>query len=227
MADDVKWPLAAAFLCATLLALVALLAYGAGPFKHLDSQLFERLSAHQHGTAGKWGEALAKLADPLPLLGMLAAACGIALLRGRPGLALAAVGVVAGANLTTQALKHLLSHEKAQQLLGGSHHLTPVAFPSGHATAAASIAIAFAFVVSRRWLPVTAVVGGAYALAVGLSVVVIAWHYPSDAIAGFLVSATWGFLMLSAYRALAVGPHEPQHEPEDAALSSPAALPSR
>ena len=138
---------------------------------------------------------------------MLAAACGIALLRGRPGLALAAIGVVAGANLTTQVLKHLLSHEKAQQLLGGSASpRRSVAFPSGHATAAASIAIAFAFVVSRRWLPLTAAVGAAFALAVGCSVVVIAWHYPSDVLGGFLVASGWGFVVLSAYRALAAGP---------------------
>jgi membrane-associated phospholipid phosphatase len=224
MADDAKRPLAAALLCATLLALLALLAYGGGPFQHLDTSLYERLSAHQNGVAGGWGETIAGLADPLPLLGMLAVACGIALLRGRPGLAAAAIGVVAGANLTTQALKHLLSHQKAQQLIGAGGHLDSLAFPSGHATAAASIAIAIAFVVSRRRLLPTAVVGAVYALAVGCSVVVIAWHYPSDALGGYLVAAGWGFAVLSASRALAApGPREP----EDAPLSSAAALPSR
>jgi membrane-associated phospholipid phosphatase len=224
MGDDVKWPLAAAFLCAILLALVALLAYGGGPFQHLDTSLYERLSAHQYGTAGSWGETIAGLADPLPLLVMLAAACGVALLRSRPGLAGAAAGVVAGANLTTQVLKELLSHQKAQELLGGGHHLDSFAFPSGHATAAASIAIAFAFVVSRRRLLPTAVLGAAYAFAVGCAVVVIAWHYPSDVLGGYLVAAGWGFVVLTARRALAArGPREP----EDAPLSSSAALPSR
>jgi membrane-associated phospholipid phosphatase len=224
MTDDVKRPLAAALLCATLLALLALLAHGVGPFQHLDTGLYERLSAHKHGAAGGWAETIAGLADPLPLLGMLAVACGIALLRGRPGLAAAAIGGVAGANLTTQALKHLLSHQKAQELIGAGGHLDSLAFPSGHATAAASIAIAFAFVVSRRWLLPTAALGALYALAVGCAVVVIAAHHPSDALGGYLVAAGWGFAVLSASRALAApGPCEP----EEAALSSPAALPSR
>jgi membrane-associated phospholipid phosphatase len=200
--DDVRWPLAAAFLCAALLGLVALLAYGQGPFRHLDGEAFARLSAHRHGSAGGWADFFVELVDPLPLLGLLAAACGVALLRGRPTLALAAAGVVAGANLTTQVLKHLLAHQKAQELLGGTAHLSSVAFPSGHATAGASIAIAFAFVVPRRALPLTALLGAGFTLAVCVSVVILAWHYPSDAIAGCLVASGWGFLVLAGVRAL-------------------------
>ena len=200
MSDDVRWPLAAAFLCAALLGLVALLAYGDGPFRHLDSHAFAHLSAHHHQSAGEWAEKFVVLADPVPLICLLAAACGVALLRGRTGLALAAVCVVAGANLTTQALKHLLAHQKAQELLGGTAHLSSVAFPSGHATAAASIAIAFAFVVPRRALVPTAIVGATLAFAVCVSVVILAWHYPSDAIAGCLVASGWGFLALAAVR---------------------------
>ena len=215
------WPLAAAFLCAMLLGLLALLAYGVEPVRHLDAHLFSRISAHRHATAGDWADAIAHLADPLPMLGLLAGACGIALLRRRPGLALAAIAVVASANLTTQALKVILSHQKAQEILGGSAHLDSVAFPSGHATAAASIAFAFALVVSRGLLPLTALVGAAFALAVGGSVVVLGWHFPSDVLAGYLVAAGWGFAALSAVRAFDDG------EPRGAEVSSRAALPSR
>src|SRR3954447_6454829 len=145
--DDVRWPAAAATLCATLLALLGLLAYGTGPVGHLDSHLFERLAAHRAGSAHEWAEALAPLADPLPLLGFLAAAVGVALLRNAPSRALAAVVAVAGANVTTELLKFVLAHPRAQLLLGGSGEAGEIAFPSGHATAAASVAVAFAFVV--------------------------------------------------------------------------------
>ena len=56
-------------------------------------------------------------------------------------------------------------------------------------------------------------------VAVGLSVVVIAWHYPSDVIGGMLVAAGWGFAVLAARRA--VWPREPRGR---AQCSRPAAI---
>jgi len=71
----------------------------------------------------------------------------------------AAVTVVAGANLTTQILKVALAHPRFQSVLGHDQ-LGPVAFPSGHTTAAASIAIAFLFVVPHAWRPAVAAIAG-------------------------------------------------------------------
>lgn len=207
MEKEIKLPLATAFLCAVLLALLALVAYGSDFGRHLDDDLARRLFAHRHGNAGSWGESIAPFADPLPLIAMLAAACGVALARGRSSLALAAVLAVGGANLTTQALKFAFAHPRAQQLLGGGADIGDVAFPSGHATAAASIAVAFALVVPSRLRPLTGLLGGGFALAVGVSVVVIGWHLPSDVLGGYLVAAGWGFLalaMLAALRARAL-----------------------
>jgi membrane-associated phospholipid phosphatase len=196
----VKWPAAAALACALALGLLALLVYGAEAFHHADLSAYTRLSAHHHSPLGEFGEWLAYLADPLPLVLCLAAACAIALLRGRPLDALAATLAVAAANLTTQALKVVLAHPRAQTLLGGSGS-AEVGFPSGHTTAAFSIGIAFAFVVPRRLLPATLLLGAAFGLAVGVAVVVIAWHYPSDVVGGLLVAAGWGFAILALRRA--------------------------
>jgi membrane-associated phospholipid phosphatase len=222
VADDVKWPAAAAFACATMLGLLALLVYGTESFSHLDVELFHRLSAHHHTRWGEWAEAIALLADPLPVIGFLAAACGIALLRRRPAEMLAALAVVAGASLTTQLLKTLLSHPSARALLGVEAHAKPIAFPSGHTTAAFAIAIAFAFVVPRALQPATLLLGAVFGCLVGCSVVVIAWHYPSDALGGFLVAAGWGFAVLAVLRAAS----EPEPS-EGAGLSPPSPLPSR
>lgn len=201
MARDLRTPLAACFACAAALCLLALFAYSVDLSRHVDVSMFARLAEHQHGTAGAWADTIVPLGDLLALVTMLAVACGIALLRGRPLDALGAIVVVAGANVTTQALKFVLAHPRAQAAIG-SDRLEPDSFPSGHATAAASIAIAFAFVVPGRWRELTLTLGAGFALAMGGAVVVLAWHYPSDVVAGFLVAAAWGFAVLAAGRAI-------------------------
>jgi membrane-associated phospholipid phosphatase len=200
VSDYVKWPLAAALACASLLGLLTLLVFGDGSFRQFDLDLFGTLSAHQEGRGGELGDAIAMLADPIPLALLTLAACGIGLARRRPLDTLAALIVVAGANLTTQLLKVAFAHPRAQILLGGtgSHE---IAFPSGHTTAAFSIGIAFAFVLPRDLAPLTLALALAFGTAVGCAVVVIAWHYPSDALGALLVAASWGFAVLAGVRA--------------------------
>jgi membrane-associated phospholipid phosphatase len=180
--------------------MLTLVAYGVGAAQHADATLLARFIAHGGGSAATVAEAIAHLGDPFPLLVMLVIACGVALWRHRPGDAVAAAAVVAGANVTTQVLKVVLAHPRFQPVLGHDQ-LGPVAFPSGHATAAASIAIAFAFVVPSRLRPLTAVLGACFVTAVGCSVLLLAWHYPSDVLGGILVAAGWGFAVLAVSRA--------------------------
>jgi membrane-associated phospholipid phosphatase len=220
VSDYVKWPLAAALVSATLLGLLTLLVFGDGSFRQFDLDLFTTLSAHQEARGGELGEAIAMLADPVPLVLLTVAACGIGLARRRPLDALAALVVVVGANVTTQLLKALFAHPRAQVLLGGSGS-HQVAFPSGHTTAAFSIGIAFAFVMPRSLAPLMLAIGLAFGAAVGGSVVVIAWHYPSDALGALFVAATWGFAALAGVRAA-----EP-HPAVEGGLGAPGALPSR
>jgi len=198
MAKRIGAPAAAWFACATSLVLLTLVAYGVDAAQRADARLLVRFSAHEASLESLAGP-VAHLADPLPLLAMLIFACAVALRRARPRDALAAVVVVAGANLTTQVLKVALAHPRYQPVL--EHQLGPVAFPSGHATAAASIAIAYLFVVPREARALTAAIGAAFAAAVGLSVVILAWHFPSDVLGGYLVAAGWGFAVLAVSRA--------------------------
>jgi membrane-associated phospholipid phosphatase len=199
----VKAPLAAWIGCAAALVLLALVAYGIDAAQRADATLLTKFTARE-GTLGPLAEPVAHLADPLPLLALLIGACGVALYRGRPLDALAAVVVVAGANLTTQVLKVVLAHPRFQPVLGPDQ-LGPVAFPSGHATAATSIVIAFLFVVPRDWRLAVAAVGASFVLAVGCSIMVLAWHFPSDVLGGVLVASGWGFAVLAARRALVDG----------------------
>jgi membrane-associated phospholipid phosphatase len=213
-------PLAAWLACAAALVMLALVAYGIDSAQHADATVLARLIAHQGSVAGSAAGVIVHLGDPLALLAMLAAACTIALARARPLDAVAAVTVVAGANVTTHVLKVLLAHPRFQPVLGADQ-LGPVAFPSGHATAAASIAIAFLFVVPHRMRPLTALLGCGLVAAVGLSVTILAWHYPSDVLGGILVAGGWGFAVLAALRASEGEPRgrAPDQPPSRAAIS--------
>jgi membrane-associated phospholipid phosphatase len=198
VAKSVKAPLAAWIACAGALVGLALVAYGIDAAQRADATLLSKFIARD-GTFGTPAETIAHLGDPLPLLVMLAAACAIALWRRKPLDAAAAVTVVAGANLTTQILKVALAHPRFQSVLGHDQ-LGPVAFPSGHATAATSIAIAFLFVVPHGWRPAAAAAGACFVAAVGCSVMILAWHFPSDVLGGILVASGWGFAVLAVRR---------------------------
>ncbi len=219
MARNVKAPLAACLACAVALGFLTLLALGLASGRHVDVRLFLRL-AEDEPSGDTVADAIAALGDPLPMLVLLTVACLIGLLRGRPRSALAAVLVVVGANLTTQLLKVLLAHPRIKLAISGDP-FEPNTFPSGHTTAAASIAVAYAFVLPAALRDLTLTLGVAFALAVGASVVVIGWHYPSDVLGAYLVVACWGFAVLAAMRAIA------PRRPREVGVSPQTPLPSR
>jgi membrane-associated phospholipid phosphatase len=215
MVARIKLPAVASAACAAALVPLVLAAYGLAPAERLDASILLRTSAHAGPAATAVAEAVAHLADPLPLLAMVLLVCGLGVAWGRRPETLAALAVVLGANLTTQVLKLALAHPR-QAPLG----IWSTAFPSGHETAAASIAIALALVAPPRRRAAAALVGGGFAALVAVSVVVLEWHYPSDVLGGALVAASWGFAALAGLR----GWRAPR---SGAGLSSPAARPSR
>lgn len=114
----------------------------------------------------------------------------IALLQGRPRLAGAALIVVLGANVTTQLLKHFLLDRT--DLLDGLFYPLPNSFPSGHATAAASIAVALLLVVPPLLRAPVVVLSAVVVALVGVSTLVTGWHRMADAIGGTFVATSWG-----------------------------------
>ena len=199
MARNVKAPLAGWFVCTAGLVVVALLAYDMALAQRVDARVLARIVAEGGSGAESLASFLTFFGDLPALLAMTALACGIGWARRRPRNIAAALLVVAGANLTTQALKVALSHPRARELLG-AENVTWDGFPSGHVTAAASIAIAFAFVVPARLLPVIAALGTCFVVAMGWSVLALNWHYPSDVVGGVLVASSWGFAALASMR---------------------------
>jgi membrane-associated phospholipid phosphatase len=199
VARRISAPLFAAAGCLGAVVIVAFFAYKVGPTIHLDASVLNRLSAPREGLRFDLATVVARLADPVPLALMTIAVVTLGLRWGRRRETLAAVAVVLGANLTTQVLKHLFEHHRYEDFLGPEQPWAN-AFPSGHTTAAVSVAIALLLVVPPRLLPRAVPIAAGFAAAVGLAVVVIEWHYPSDVIGGTLVASAWGLAAVAWLR---------------------------
>lgn len=165
----------------------------------LDSLAGQRLDEAAFRGAEYGQGKLWRLAEPVldvvsvsfVVLGLIAAMV-IALIRLRWGLALQVAALVAGANVTTQVLKHRLLERP--DLGVPSEHMHN-SLPSGHTTVAASVSVALLMVVPRSLRPVVALAGGAYTAATGVSTLVGKWHRPSDVIAALLVVLLWTALV--------------------------------
>lgn len=199
MIDSIKRPIAGCLACGAGLVTLTLLAYEAGPFERLDSTALNWFATNKESSLGTLATFFTHLGDPLSLLAALAIVCLIALRWGGPRHAIAAVALVAGANLTSQVLKMVLVHQRYQPTFG-HRQIVPTAFPSGHSTAAMSMALALTLVVPRSWRPAVILLGACIVPAIGCSLVILNDHYPSDVVGGWLVAAGWCFAVVVGLR---------------------------
>jgi membrane-associated phospholipid phosphatase len=119
------------------------------------------------------------------LVAVVAACVVVSVLRGRTALAVGAAVVVAGSNVTTQLLKHVVL-DRPDLGLGTLNSL-----PSGHTTVVASAVGASLLVAPRAWRPLVALGGGLATTMTGASTIVAGWHRPSDVVAALAVSLAW------------------------------------
>lgn len=113
----------------------------------------------------------------------------IAVARRRFAVAVAALLLIGGANVTTQLLKAVLTRpylgiDSERAAAGNS-------LPSGHVTVAASVAVAFILVLPAQVRGIAAVLGAIGTSAVGVATLSAGWHRPSDAVAALLVVGGW------------------------------------
>jgi membrane-associated phospholipid phosphatase len=177
-------------------------AYFVRPVSRWDASALHGLKTlSEHSWIWQIGDFFARSADPEFIVAALVCICAAGLLRGRHRQAVGAALLVGGAGLVCALFKVLAAHPRFHPVLG-DHQLSDTAFPSGHATAAMSIALAAVLVARKgRWRLLAAIAGGAYTLAVSISLVVQGWHFPSDVVAGLLVSTAIGMLVLAGLRA--------------------------
>ena len=146
-------------------------------------------------TVGKLGDA-----PPVALFALVLA--GIALARGRPRSALFVVVLIGLTSVSSQLLKQLLAYPRDLDSTGLAF-IKPAAFPSGHATAAMSLAIALVVVMPPRLRPAAAAVGALFVLSLSYSIVALGWHFPSDVAGGYLLATGWALVLLAGMRAAA------------------------
>jgi membrane-associated phospholipid phosphatase len=183
----------ASLLIVAAAAVVALLTWAAATHVHagawLDVAVLNGFTGLQGPRASRLAEHLAHLADPAPFALFGLALALIALARRGPARAGVVVGVLLGANVTTQILKALLASDRP--IHPAASHISLNAWPSGHTTASASLALCLVLVAPAAWRPLAAAVGGAFTLGVVYSILLLGWHFPSDVVGGFCVATAW------------------------------------
>jgi membrane-associated phospholipid phosphatase len=190
-------PLGVAGLCLLALALIWIVAQLV-PAAHLRDAValrdFTLLHLPHLDAAANF---LIRLLEPALLILWDAALVLVALARGRPRVAFAVAAVMALAPFTAETLKPLLAHPHARV---GAAHIGPASWPSGHSTAALALVLCAVLVTPARLRPVVAAVGGVFAVAVGCSLLIMAWHMPSDVLGGYVLATLWMALAVAALR---------------------------
>jgi membrane-associated phospholipid phosphatase len=180
--------------CAALFVLVLVGAYQWDAGRSLDLRGLTGFVAADDGSRETLATWLGGLGDPPAVALMAVGLAGLAAARGRPRVALAVLLLIALTSVSSQLLKELLAHPRPQAP-GLDFTLGPEAFPSGHATAAMSVALAAVLAAPRRARPAAALLGALLALAVGASVVAGGWHFPSDVVGGYLLATGWALVL--------------------------------
>jgi membrane-associated phospholipid phosphatase len=190
--------LGVAALCAAALALVWAVAEHLYAFQLRDATALYHFTLLSRPRVDDAGGFLLHLLDPSLFILWGIALIAVAIARERPRVAFAVLAIMALAPLTSETLKPLLAHPHVQV---GIVHIGAASWPSGHSTAALALVLSAVLVAPPRLRRFVAFVGAGYTLAVGASLLILAWHMPSDVVGGYLVAALWTALAVAALRA--------------------------
>jgi membrane-associated phospholipid phosphatase len=142
-------------------------------------------------------KALLGLLEPAFFVIWAVALMALALRRGRPRVAFAVVLVLILAPLSADLLKPLLAHPHAEV---APLYVKSASWPSGHASAAMALLWCALLVAPARLRPAIAVLGIAFLVAVAFSLLILAWHMPSDVVGGYLLATLWAALAVAGLR---------------------------
>ena len=174
-----------------VLAAVWCVSHYTGVGKHADVSILGGFADLTRPRLDRVTTFVAGLCSPNPYVFLAAVPVRVALLRRRPRVAVLIAVVLLCANETTELLKPLLAAPRDPGPFGVLDNAT---WPSGHATAAMSLALCMVIAAPARRRPAVAAAMAAFAIAVSYSFLELAWHYPSDVLGGFLVAGTWTLL---------------------------------
>lgn len=185
-----RWCLAVAVFGAVLLVVfVAFFVWT--PFgQRADFQAQRSIQTHSWSFYPTWLVTWLIREQTLAVMAAVAALIGLA--RRRLDLAVGAVVTIVGANLTTHVLKYYLIVRPDYGF--GTDNITP----SGHTTAAVSVAMGLAMVapvVARFWTLAILSLGTSW---VALGLVVLGAHRPGDTLAAVAVCLVWSAIGMAA-----------------------------
>ncbi|MGD0452750.1 MAG: phosphatase PAP2 family protein, partial [Solirubrobacteraceae bacterium] len=181
-------PLGLAGLCVVALALVWVIAELIPAVQLKDAVALHDFTLLSRPRVDGPANFLLHLLNPLQFVLWGTALVAVAIARERPRVALAVAAVMSLAPLTSETLKPLLAHHHVSV---GGVSIGAASWPSGHSTAALALVFAAMLVAPARLRPIVASVGAMFALAVGCSLLMLAWHMPSDVLGGYLVATLW------------------------------------
>jgi|HubBroStandDraft_3_1064219.scaffolds.fasta_scaffold01858_6 membrane-associated phospholipid phosphatase len=115
--------------------------------------------------------------------------------RARPRVGLAVAFVMGLAPLSSELLKPLVAHSHVQ---AAPVYITSASWPSGHATAVTALVWGAVLVSPPAHRRAVAIAGVLLAIAVGCSLLILAWHMPSDVLGGYLLGTLWAALAVAA-----------------------------
>jgi membrane-associated phospholipid phosphatase len=213
MVDRRNLPIMAAVACALGLVAVAIVGLFSAAGHARDVAMLHGFSALDQSRFNSEIRLLARVPDPLPYAVIGLACIGVALRRRRPWRALTVGVLLVATGLTTQALKHLLAEPRFAAFLGPWGQIENVSWPSGHSTAAMTLALCAVMVSPPALRAITALVGGAFAVGVGYATLALTWHYPSDVVGGFLVAGLWVSVAIAVLQRVEPAGAESAHAP--------------
>jgi membrane-associated phospholipid phosphatase len=190
-------PLCVAGLCLAGLALTWVVAALVPATHYKDALALYRFTLLGGPRLDDVARALLDLLEPLLYTVWAIVLVAIALRRRGPELALGVALVLAVAPLSAELLKPLLAHPHASV---GDTSVAAASWPSGHATAATVLVLCAVLVVPERLRPAVAAFGLLFMAAIGFSLVVLAWHLPSDVLGGYLLGTFCTALALAWLR---------------------------
>ena len=176
---------------------------------------FTQLDGPKVGTVARF---LLHLLDPFLFVIWGAVLVLVALARERARVALAVAIVLTLAPLSADRLKPLLAHPHSRL---GEVGIGVASWPSGHATAAAALAMCAVLVAPERMRLRVAVLGTAFALGAGCAMLIREWHMPSDVLGGYLLAGLWTALAVAGVR------FSERRDPSRARPASTTARPAR
>src|SRR5204862_6315132 len=177
---------AAALWCVVAFFGLLALAYYVRPTHWLDVAALHGFMAMYNPRVDRVANVFAHLCNPIPYAIASLIVVAIAARARSPRTAAAIFLFIAGANATSQLLKPALAHHR--ELYHTNWHiynLPDAAFPSGHATAAMTLSLAVLFIVPRAFRPLAATFGALFTIAVSFSILILAYHFPSDIVGGY------------------------------------------